>query len=133
MEGMILLRQARKAGLAVAIDGDALVIRGPKRAEPIARLLIENKPLVLAALDRAEAICESNKVDGCGPGEATWWRRHFQVRVITRGLTGVRPRAEAERLAFGDLVVDWHRLHGARVPEWQCAGCGEPIGGLPAL
>jgi hypothetical protein len=19
------------------------------------------------------------------------------------------------------------------VPEWQCAGCGEPIGGLPAL
>ncbi len=133
MEGMILLRQAREAGLAVALDGDALVIRGPKRAEPIARLLIENKPLVVAVLAPAGAIPDADRIDGYGPGEATWWRRHFQVRVITRGLTGARPRAEAERLAFGDLVVEWHRLHGERLPEWQCAGCDEPIGGLPAL
>lgn len=27
----------------------------------------------------------------------------------------------------------WHRLHGARGPRWQCAGCGEPVGGLPAI
>jgi hypothetical protein len=27
----------------------------------------------------------------------------------------------------------WHRLYSARIPEWQCAGCGEPIGGHAAL
>jgi hypothetical protein len=27
----------------------------------------------------------------------------------------------------------WHRLHGTRAPAGQCAGCGEPIGGLAAL
>jgi len=40
---------------------------------------------------------------------------------------------EAARLACGELLSRWHRLHGARAPEWQCAGCGEPIGGLAAL
>jgi hypothetical protein len=27
----------------------------------------------------------------------------------------------------------WHRLCGERFPEWQCAGCREPIGGREAL
>jgi len=34
---------------------------------------------------------------------------------------------------LGELEDRWHRLHGSRVPQWQCAGCGEPISGLPAL
>ena len=50
MEGLILLNCAREAGLAVAAEGDKLVIRGPRRAELLARLLIEHKPEVLAAL-----------------------------------------------------------------------------------
>lgn len=40
---------------------------------------------------------------------------------------------EAARLAWGELQARWHRLHGERLPEWQCAGCGEPIGGAEAL
>jgi hypothetical protein len=133
MEGLTLLRQAHEAGLAVTIDGGSLVIRGPKRAEPLARLLIENKPLVLAALAPANAACAVSKVDGCGPSDAACLRRRFRVRVLTRELRGDRPRGEAERLAFGDLVVEWHREHGERVPAWQCAGCGEPIGDLGSL
>ena len=31
------------------------------------------------------------------------------------------------------MQVRWHRLHGERVPKWQCAGCGEPVGGLATL
>jgi hypothetical protein len=50
MDGMTLLRRARDAGLAVLAEGDKLVIRGPRRAEPVARLLIEHKPAVMAAL-----------------------------------------------------------------------------------
>jgi hypothetical protein len=133
MEGLTLLRQAHEAGLAVAIDGDSLVIRGPKRAGPLARLLIANKPLVLAALAPAKAVCEPNKVAGCGPSEAACWRRRFHVPVLARELIGDRSRAGAERLAFGDLVVEWHGEHGERMPAWQCAGCREPIGGLESL
>ena len=54
MDGLTLLRRAREAGLAVATEGEKLVIRGPKRAEKVARLLIEHKPDVLAALAPTE-------------------------------------------------------------------------------
>jgi hypothetical protein len=50
MDEVMLLRRARESGLTVPAEGDKLVIRGPKRAEPVARLLIENKPKVIAAL-----------------------------------------------------------------------------------
>src|SRR5712691_8698193 len=114
MEGMILLRRAREAGLAVTLDGDALVIRGPKRAEPMARLLLENKAEVVAAL--------------AGPSD--WHARH---REALSYWVALHPADEAARLAWGELECRWHRLHGEQVPEWQCAGCGEPIGGLAAL
>ena len=31
------------------------------------------------------------------------------------------------------MQVRWHLVHGVRLPQWQCAGCGKPIGGLAAL
>ena len=41
---------------------------------------------------------------------------------------------EAEQIAWGEMLLRWHRMHGGRpVPGWQCAGCGEPIRGLAAL
>ena len=50
MDGVALLAQAREAGLEVRSRGDRLVIRGPKRAENVARLLLDQKPVVLDAL-----------------------------------------------------------------------------------
>ena len=50
MDGLALLAQARDAGLDVRARGDRLVIRGPKRAENVARLLLDRKPVVLDAL-----------------------------------------------------------------------------------
>lgn len=50
MDGLALLAQARDAGLEVRARGDKLVIRGPKRAENVARLLLDQKPVVLDAL-----------------------------------------------------------------------------------
>ena len=44
MEGLILLAEARAAGLKVEADGGDLVIRGPRSAEPIVRRLLEHKP-----------------------------------------------------------------------------------------
>jgi len=50
MGGLTLLDEARAAGLAVHAEGDRLIIRGPRQAEPVARRLMESKAAVLAAL-----------------------------------------------------------------------------------
>ncbi|MGD0316368.1 MAG: hypothetical protein ABSB37_10535 [Xanthobacteraceae bacterium] len=50
MDGLTLLRRAHDVGLRLEASGDKLVIRGPKRAEPVVRLLAEHKAAVLAAL-----------------------------------------------------------------------------------
>lgn len=64
--------------------------------------------------------------------EPVWWRRQFAVRTIDRELGGVRSRGDAAWLSWGELECRWHRLYGERIPEWQCAGCREPIGGQEA-
>jgi len=52
MDGVTLLREAKAAGLTVTMNGDKLVIRGPKAAEAVALRLLKNKPVVMAALRR---------------------------------------------------------------------------------
>jgi hypothetical protein len=61
------------------------------------------------------------------------WHDLYQERAAHREFDGDHPRAEAEELAFNELVVAWHALHGRRWPDWQCAGCDQPIGELPSL
>jgi hypothetical protein len=112
MDGVTLLRRARNAGLKVAAEDGKLVVRGPRRAEPIALLLLAHKPTVIAAL----------------AGE--WRARHREALAYWSSLRTVE---EATGLAWGEMEYRWHRMHGERAPEWQCAGCGEPIGGLAAL
>jgi hypothetical protein len=50
MDGITLLLEAQAAGLSVRVDGDKLIIRGPRSAELIARRLLAYKPAVVAAL-----------------------------------------------------------------------------------
>ncbi len=60
MDGLALLRRAYDVGLRLEANGDKLVIRGPKHAEPVVRLLAEHKAEVLAALaDTAELLAPS--------------------------------------------------------------------------
>jgi hypothetical protein len=95
-----------------------LKIRGPKRAEPLVRLLAKHKTDVLAALAPA--------------AEAQWWRRRFTTRTF-QWSNGSRTWREVQRLAWGDLQNEWHARHGHRTPAWQCAGCEKPISGAEAL
>ena len=53
MDGLALLRAADAAGLTVNVDGDRLVIRGPRSADATARALLEHKPEIMAALSDA--------------------------------------------------------------------------------
>lgn len=50
MEGITLLLEARKVGLDVRVDGDELVIRGPRSQGRLARMLLDQKHDVLVAL-----------------------------------------------------------------------------------
>jgi hypothetical protein len=63
MDGLSLLRQARNAGLRLEAAGDKLKIVGPKRAEPVVKLLAAHKAEVLAALAKtareAEALAQA--------------------------------------------------------------------------
>jgi hypothetical protein len=112
MDALSLLARAHKAGLAVAIAGDKLVVRGPLRAEPVVRLLGAHKPAVMAAL------------------AADWRARHREALAYWSAL---RTMEEAASVGWGEIEDRWHRLHGVRAPKWQCAGCGEPIGRRAAL
>ena len=109
MDRLTLLRRARDAGLRVAAESGKLVIRGPKQAEPVARFLIAHKAEVLAALDEA----------------ADWQSRHAEALMHWRVL---HPAGEAAGLAWAEMEVRWHRVHGERIAVGQCAGCGETIG-----
>ncbi|MFZ1933325.1 MAG: hypothetical protein WCB27_01330 [Thermoguttaceae bacterium] len=50
MDGLTLLSEGRAAGLTVTVDGDRLVIRGPKSADEVARRLLANKAVIMALL-----------------------------------------------------------------------------------
>ena len=50
MDAITLLRRAQGVGLRVERAGDKLIVKGPRQAEPVVRLLAEHKAEVLAAL-----------------------------------------------------------------------------------
>lgn len=50
MDRLTLLQEAREAGLRVAVQGDQLVVQGPRRLESIARRILAQKAEVVQAL-----------------------------------------------------------------------------------
>ena len=67
MEAVTLLQRAQEAGLRIELmGGDTLLVRGPKRAEAVVKLLAEHKAEVLAALSPS---CV----------DAGWWRERLTV------------------------------------------------------
>ena len=83
----------------------------------MARLVIEHKPAVMAALT---------------PPFPKEWVALFAQRAAKWELGG-RPRAEAERVAWAEVQNRWHLQHAERVTRDSCAGCRRPIGAAPAL
>lgn len=53
------------------------------------------------------------------------WLEAFEERAAIREFEGLYPRAEAEALAFGEMVNQWH-FQNAVIVEGECAGCGHP-------
>jgi hypothetical protein len=59
--------------------------------------------------------------------EAEYWRDFFDERAAHREFDGGHSRADAERLAFGEMILEWHRRYGTRPDPFRCAGCGDDL------
>src|ERR1700691_4854194 len=79
MDGLTLLRRARDAGLRVEAAGDKLLIRGPKRAEPVVKLLAQHKAEVMAAL--ADTMHEAARL-----APSLWFKRVIPPAESESGL-----------------------------------------------
>jgi hypothetical protein len=133
MDAVALLHRAQEVGLRIEPMGDKLLIRGPKRAEPVVKLLAEHKAEVLAALapDPSTSKC-GDQYEAVDATQARRWRDRLAARTVD-WFHGDRGWEDARRLAWGDVENEWHELHGQRWPSWQCAGCDAPLGGSQAL
>jgi hypothetical protein len=89
------------------------------------------KPLCNGATAQAQQSTAAPSSGRAIPTPAADWRARHREALAYWGT--FHPADEAAQLAWGELLNEWHRLHGRRAPEWQCAGCGQAIGGLMAL
>jgi hypothetical protein len=83
MDPMTLLDRAHGAGLAIASAGDKLIVRGPRRAEPMVRLLAVHKCEILAALAEATGWLARHR-----EAQSHWGALHPATRP--RGSLGLR-------------------------------------------
>jgi hypothetical protein len=133
MDGLTLLNRARAAGLTVSAHDGVLNIKGPPRADALARELIEHKPEILAALDTPGASMEAVETQGPATGPwrrpaelADWpipWRQRFGLRANELSDAGI-PRPDDERLAFEEVLRE--RQSGAEPPPIAAPPASSP-------
>ena len=131
MDGLTLIREAKAAGLSVAVAGEQLIIRGPRQAEQVARKLIAHKSAVLAAIAVQDDVGAAAEMHDDLPlhdeAEAAELRYAYAERVGIRLFDAGYSRREAERLAYGEAIERWCDWHPLRLQPGRCAGCREPL------
>jgi hypothetical protein len=123
------LRRAHDAGLRVKPVGDQLLVQGPRRAELLVRLLAAHKAEVMVALTEADERARPASRKCRAAVGAEYWRDLFDERAAHHEFDGGYSRADAERLAFGEMILEWHRLLGVPPEPNHCAGCGGELPG----
>jgi hypothetical protein len=136
MDVLALLHQAKDAGLPLESAGDKLLVRGPKHAEPVVKLLPEHKAEVLRAL--AASASPAVRSDAKPPS------RQSTVPVGEPGLRQpcAARRGRVEELPDGSLLHfctkcgAWGafgygvNMRGGRQGRWFCAA-HRPQGAAP--
>jgi hypothetical protein len=124
MDGLSLLRCARNAGLRVEAAGEKLLIRGPRRAEPMVKLLADHKAAVLAvlastvdsALEPVRWFERTVPVAECEPGlEQPCAARRGRVQELDRAILHFCCQCGAYA-PFGFGV----RLRAGQSGQWYC-------------
>jgi len=128
MDALVVLRRAREVGLRVEPAGDKLIVRGPRNAGPVVKLLAEHKAEVLAALANAAHVAEV-------PAAFPWFERVIPraegepgLEVLCASRRGrVEARPDGLLLHFCAECGAWGafgygvRLGAGRVGRWYCA------------
>jgi hypothetical protein len=65
--------------------------------------------------------------------DPAWWHDFAEERAAIREIDGGYPREEAEGLAFGDVILEWHHRYGVRPASHRCAGCDDELTGEAGL
>lgn len=127
MDGLSLLTDAATAGLTVRVDGDRLVIRGPRAADAVARCLLEHKPEVVAALGRF-GLTSTELLKPDSPPFPGWVRRPD----VTGRLGWERPDLPEERRWWARVRVEdlptlaaYFPGSGHRAEDGPCPWCGQ--------
>jgi hypothetical protein len=120
-----LLNCLAAIGARIEPSVDNLIVRAGSKPIPgaLIRQLREAKAEVIALI-AVKPTEDDNREHSAG---AAWWRGQFAARSVHWSLDGHREWQEAERLAFGDMIIEWHRRHGACPDPRRCAGCGEEL------
>jgi len=83
VDAVALLHRAQEAGLRVEPMGDKLLVRGPKRAEAVVKLLEAHKGEVLAALALGASTSErADQESATDNTEARRWRDRLATRIV---------------------------------------------------
>jgi hypothetical protein len=124
----------RQGGDVSLIPPDRLKVVAPATllADFVEQARAVKSELVAALAAMAPSPKPSDHINSPGAVEARRWRERFTARTF-EWYGGKREWQKAMRLAWGEILSEWHTLHGRRWPAWQCAGCGKLIGGLEAL
>jgi hypothetical protein len=117
-----LVRAATAVGAKLAIIGDKLSITAPR---PLTPELVEE--LRRAKVEILRLIAVEPGDDYRFPDDAARWRRDFAIRTIHWAIGSKRTKVEAERLAYGELLKEWHERYGALPDPRRCAGCGNKL------
>lgn len=118
MDALALLAEARAAGLRLEVDGDRLLVRGPKAAEPIVHRLRDAETAIVRLLTTPEITLDPDTVrevllgpDAADPHTVACLRfdvleavREFEAAIQS----GVLP---PRRLIHGRPLADWLCLH----------------------
>jgi hypothetical protein len=107
MDGLTLLEKARSAGLTVVVRGDKLVIRGPRRAGPLAEQLLAHKAEVIDALTLPSLSPTDLPSD---------WHFLWEERAAIMEYDGKLPKEHAEAEALRDILARMQR-EGVESPK----------------
>jgi len=111
---LIILQQARDAGLEVRARGDRLIVRGPKRHAALARALLAHKAEVLNELAH----------DAPPPPPSAWPLEGLPLEQLFPDLRAGGEPPAACRCCGGR---SWWRLVGRRgSTPWVCERCHPP-------
>jgi hypothetical protein len=66
MDPVILLQRARDAGLRLEVADTSLKVSGPRKAEPLVRLLAQHKAQLLEALRKVQEVRKVQETESCG-------------------------------------------------------------------